>query len=279
MATRGGRIGPKITAAGTSGFWNMKDNQQEVGAGTWNPLGSQLNPAPSATALKNLGINTSGNYWIKPSNYPGPALNLWCDMLNLGGGWVLIGKGRQSNDNNGGWFGTENELNVSGLMQENAFSAGVSKVSSSFVNYLMNGTASGWQNANANNYLVVNRISNANDGYSGVGDSYYHKVTNQATFAWVNQFGSTPDNANSATGTGVNRRYASTWLSGLQVSTDSSGFGDNDFGSGNGTGRLFTWHWTGHGAFHGWSSGNSEGRGFQNTTENHAIQFVQLWAR
>ncbi len=242
---------------------------------------TEASAAPSAVYLRDtIGITTSGNYWIKPTGYSGSAKLLWCDMTNLGGGWVLIGKGRQSNDNSGGWFGTNNELSVSGLLQANAFSAGISKVDQEFVNRLMNGTTSGWTNGNANNYLVANRISNAADGYSGIGDSFYHKITNQAQFAWVNQFGSaTPVDGPSHTGSGVNRRYAGTWLSGGQTAGDVSGFTDNDFNSNNGTARLFTWHWSGHGAFHGWSSGSSEGRGFQNGNEGHAIQFVQLWAR
>lgn len=271
------------SSRGASGVWSLKKHRNFR-------LGNNLPPAldgstealaaPSALYLRNeLDVRTSGNYWIKPSNYPGAAVQVWCDMTNLRGGWVLIGKGRQSNDNSGGWFGTENELNVSGLLQANAFSAGVSKLSSSFVNYLMNGTANGWKNFDGENYLVANRISNATDGYSGVGDSYYHKITNQSAFAWVNQFGSTPVDTQPATGTGINMRFPSIWLGGTQTATTVSGFIDNDFASGNGTARLFTWHWSGHGAFHGWSSGNSEGRGFQNTTENHAIQFVQLWAR
>jgi hypothetical protein len=268
---------------GASGIWSLKKHRGFK-------LGNNLPPAldgstealaaPSALYLRNeLEIRTSGNYWIKPTGYSGAAVLLWCDMTNLGGGWTLIGKGRQSSDNSGGWFGTNNELSLSGLQQANAFSAGISKVSSSFVNYLMNGTASGWKNFDGENYLVANRISNATDGYSGIGDSFYHKITNQSAFAWVDQFGSTPTDGGTNAGTGVNRRYPNIWLGGTQTSTDVSGFRDNDFGSGNGTARLFTWHWSGHGAFHGWSSGSTETRGFQNGSEAHAIQFVQLWAR
>jgi hypothetical protein len=266
-----------------TGIWSLEKNRNATMGGNWpgmiNGL-TEATAAPSPSYLKNtLGYTSSGNYWIKPTGYSGAAVLLWCDMTNLSGGWALIGKGRQSSDNSGGWFGTENELSVSGLQQANAFSAGISKVSSSFVNYMMNGTSTGWQNANTNNYLVVNRINNATDGYGGIGDSFYHKITNQSAFAWVNQFGSSPTDVQNAAGTGVNQRYASTWLSGGQVASTVSGFNDNDFGSGNGTGRLFTWHWSGHGVNHGWSSGSTETRGFQNGSEGHAIQFVQLWAR
>jgi hypothetical protein len=241
---------------------------------------TELKAAPSADFLrKELNITTSGNYWIKPIGYSGTAKLLWCDMTNLGGGWVLIGKGRASTDNNSGWFGTNNELSVTGLQQANAFAAGISKVDQEFVNRLMNGTTSGWTNSNPNNYMVVNRINNATDGFSGIGDSYFHKVTNQAQFLWVNQFGSTPTDNAIQSGTGINRRYPGIWLTGAQTAGDASNFIDNDFGSGNGTARLFTWHWSGHGALHGWSSGASEFRGQQNGSEGHALQFVQLWAR
>jgi len=236
--------------------------------------------ALSASSILTLNPSaTSGNYWIKPENYTGPAVLLWCEMSNLSGGWTLIGKGRQHNGNSGGWFGTESEINTSGLQQANAFSAGVSKVSSTFVNYLMNGTANGWDNSNNNNYLVVNRISNASDGYSGIGDSFYFKVTNESTFKWIAQFGRADDNQTTYTGSGVNRRYNSTWLTGGQYGSTSSTFSDNYYGGNNSTNRLFTWHWTGHNVYHGWSSGQSENRGFVYSNEGHAIQFVQLWAR
>ena len=282
-------VGGNFTAGGdTANYYYVENvydtanfNISRIKGGVVPNDGSTENrAAPSAAYLRNdLGITTSGNYWIKPTGYSGTAKLLWCDMTNLGGGWVLIGKGRQSSDNNGGWFGTESELSVSGLLQANAFSGGISKVDQEFVNRLMNGTTSGWTNGNANNYMVANRISNASDGYAGIGDSFYHKVTNEAQFRWINQFGSTPTDQQPASGTGVNRRYAGTWLSGGQTAGDASSFTDNDFASGNGTARLFTWHWSGHGPFHGWSSGASEGRGFQTSGEAHALQFVQLWAR
>ena len=264
----------KVTTI-TSGTGNISFAPNKIFDGS-----TEQRAAPSAEFLRTeFNITTSGNYWIKPTGYSGTAKLLWCDMTNQGGGWVLIGKGRASDDNNGGWFGTNNELSVTGLRQENAFAAGISKVDQEFVNRLMNESTSGWNNSNSRNYMVVNRISNATDGFSGIGDSFYHKVTNQAQFSWVNQFGSTPNDQQIASGTGVNRRFNSTWLGGGQYGSDGSNFIDNYYGGGNDTNRLFTWHWTGHANLHGWSSGSTEFRGQMAGSEGHALQFVQLWAR
>ena len=234
----------------------------------------------SATQLMmDNGYTGTGNYFIKPQGYSGQAEQLWCDFTHLGGGWVLIGKGRQSNDYNGGWFGTEAAINTSGLLQANAADAGISKVSSEFVNYLMNSSASGWTNSSPDNYLIANRINNANDGYGGVGDSWKIKITNETQFKWMGQFGDTGMNAQSNTGYGQVQRWGDTWLSGSNTySWDNMRV--NDMGDNDGR-RMFNWHWDGHGDYHGWSAGagTGAGYGFMNGGEQHPLQFVQLWAR
>jgi hypothetical protein len=240
-------------------------------------------PATSGLDVLNQGLPT-GNYWIKPTGYSGSAEYLWVDNTNQGGGWVLIGKGRQSSSDSGGWFGTDNAITTDGLTSTNALSAGVSKVSASFVNYLMNGTASGWSSGNANNYLVANRINNATDGYSGLSGSSKIKVTNTTTFSWVNQFGgTTSDNQTNITGSGLWYGYSGTWLSGTNWWSTNSGVIndalDRGYTSNNNEQRWFQWHWSGHGSYHGWSSGNGITTGFQNGSEYHAIQFMHLWAR
>lgn len=239
---------------------------------------SPATAATSATQLKTVnGYTISGNYWIKPTGYTGAAQKVWVEFDRDGKSYVLIGKGRQSNDVSGGWFGTDSELATGGLLQENASSAGISKLSAEFVNFLMNGTADGWTNSDAENYLVVNRIATATDGYEGIGDSFKLKVTSSTRFTWVNQFGSANIDG-WPNGLGELTRYSTQWMTGTNDGTSTDRLADNWFGC-NCAPRLFTFQWAGHGSYHGWSSGDQEARGFVNTDERHAIQFVQLWLR
>jgi hypothetical protein len=237
---------------------------------------TELTAGTSASQLKSMnGYTGSGNYWLKPSSYPGPARRVWIEFDRSGESYVLIGKGRQSNEINGGWFGTDLELAVGGLLQENASAAGISKLSGEFVNYLMNNTADGWDNSDVQNFMVANRIDTATDGYGGAGDSFKIKVTSSTRFTWVDQFGSANGGPN---GSGEITRYLTQWMTGTQMGPYARGLSDNYFDC-NCTSRLFTWQWGGHGSYHGWSSGQSEWRGFVNAGEGHAIQFVQLWMR
>ena len=220
----------------------------------------------------------AGNYWIKPTGYTGAAQKVWVEFDRGGESYVLIGKGRQSDEMNGGWFGTDNELATDGLLQENASAAGISKLSADFVNRLMNGTVDGWNNSDAKNYLVVNRIATASDGYSGIGDSFKLKVTSSNRFTWVSQFGATTGGQSGPIGSGSITRYSDQWMTGTSDGSNTGGLADNGFGC-NCTRRLFTWQWSGHGSYHGWSSGVGETRGFVAYGEQHAIQFTQLWLR
>lgn len=240
------------------------------------PVGTATNPATSGVILKNLGF-PSGNYYIKPTNYSGAAVNCYVDNTNQGGGWVLIGKGRQSSDNSNGWFGTDNAVNEGQTNSATWNNPTVSHVSSSFVNYLMGGTSTGW--SNSGKYMIINRRQDCEDNLGGVGDSFYHQITNQSSFTWVNQFGSTPVDTQPSTASGTNIRYNALWLAGGQYGSTASGFMDNYYGGGNDSNRLFTWHWSGHGSYHGWSSGSTEFRGFQNATEGHALQHVHVWIK
>jgi hypothetical protein len=112
-----------------------------------------------------------------------------------------------------------------------------------------------------------------------VGDSWKIKITNETAFKWIDQFGSAGMNAQSQTGYGKVERWDNSWLSGNRNYIWDN-IRINDMGDNDGR-RLFTWHWDGHGAYHGWSAGHNIGQsgGFLNGNEGHALQFVQLWAR
>jgi hypothetical protein len=220
-------------------------------------------------------------------------------MTNQGGGWVLIGAGRASNNDSGGWFGSNAESNTGYLVSSTYKTCPnntIAKVSAEFVNYLMNGTASGWQNGNANNYLIINRISDATDGLGsignfgngGVGDSVQGKITNDATFKWVQYIGgTTTDNSGLITGTGAFTRYSQNWLNGsITGATNAVNMVDNDWGGSNDWRRAFTWHWSGHGPWHGISagstvlgSGQGQSGGFTQGSEGHAIQYCHWFIR
>lgn len=45
--------------------------------------------APSAYAIRSLGVTTNGYYWIKPTG-TSTAYQVHCDMTNNGGGWMLM---------------------------------------------------------------------------------------------------------------------------------------------------------------------------------------------
>ena len=76
------------------------------------PLGSQSNPAISATAIINAGASTGdGYYWIKPTASSQPKY-VYCDMSTDGGGWMLLINARA---NNGGQYYGDNEHGLSSV--------------------------------------------------------------------------------------------------------------------------------------------------------------------
>ena len=78
-------------------YYNSTDNKLKAWDGTaWEDvgavaLGSELNPAYSGKHLKDAGVTTSGDYYIKPNGYTGAAIECYVDMDVAGGGWVLCG--------------------------------------------------------------------------------------------------------------------------------------------------------------------------------------------
>ena len=83
-----------------STYFNTTDNalkiygsNSEWGSVAFSALGTQQNPAPSAAAILADDPNASdGIYWFKPNGYTGDAFEVYCDMTNYGGGWMIVSK-------------------------------------------------------------------------------------------------------------------------------------------------------------------------------------------
>jgi len=90
---------PSNPSQGLLGF-NTETLTLELWDGTrWGELGetgadgsTAARAATSAVAIKELNANaTDGVYWIKPTNWSGDPIQVYCDMTTDGGGWMMIG--------------------------------------------------------------------------------------------------------------------------------------------------------------------------------------------
>jgi hypothetical protein len=213
-------------------------------------------PAINGKQILQAGL-PSGNYRIQPvgqSEY-----TLYVDNNNQGGGWVLIGKGRQ--ENVGAWA-SPNDYNTSELVSSTSTNTTVAKLNNNFINALIGGS---WSN---NMQFLMNRTE--------VGDSFRFSVPNNRVFAWYDFNNDVQDSQISFVGD--LSRYTGHWWSGSN-SYSVSNVNISDYGNDNGTGRTFSWRWSGHSPWRGWSAGSSVTTGFQVGSEAHAIQTVQIYVK
>lgn len=222
---------------------------------------SPYNPAESGLQLFYAGL-PSGNYWIKPQSYSGSPKFLYVDNINQGGGWVLIAKGRESDDANGWWADTS--YNEHELVSQAIGTVMLGRVDAAFINSLWGGS---WT---ANSQFLVNR-SEAND-------SFRYLLPTSRSFSWTD-FGSTSDNFTSPVNATTMQRGSSQWLGGTVTTANNVAFRDWYATGANDVTRIFSAWWSGHGNFRGWSAGSTFTSGFQNGTEAHAIQRVQIYVK
>lgn len=108
-------------------------------SGAPGPLGSSSESAAASCweIKKTLPSSGNGVYWLYTPAMPAPE-RFYCDMTTDGGGWVLVGRGRQGWDllhEGQGWW-SQLRTNISG---PSAFKPGA--LSGDVINGLLNGTA------------------------------------------------------------------------------------------------------------------------------------------
>jgi len=222
---------------------------------------SSSTPAQSATQLKALYPSvTDGNYWYKPAGYSGAAVQLYTNFTNApsGKGLVLVARGRESTN----WW-DNNGQNTGGLTSTDlSVNTPIAVLPSTFVNSLIGGAWSALR-------MRVNRL-NASDSV------YIQGTQGGVAFQWYGYFAAAIDtNSPGATATGT--VYTNQWLGGAIKSGPSTVW--TDFGAANDCTRSFTWWWSGHGSYQGWSGGQTctPAGSFQAAGEGHAIELVNVY--
>jgi len=247
-------------------WWDLDNNvASDIGL-------TEASPATSGTQLKQVRPTfLSGNYYIQPPGHQ-PCL-VYVDMTNQGGGWVLVGIGRQGASNGVAWWNDAGGGSFStSLISENLSSNTVSYLPTSWIRAMIKGYS--W---NAMTGLLLNRTV--------AGDSFYLR-TSASNFKWSN-FGGTVDTQPGFATTIRYSRYAGQWLSSTLNYEFNNNFWSDTLSSGapvaNDVSRLFTWNWSGHSAggiqYSGWSAGASFTNGFQAGTEGHSIQQVNVFIK
>lgn len=216
----------------------------------------------------------SGNYYIQP---PGQACyQVYIDMTNQGGGWVLVARGRQGASDGIAWWNDAGAGTYStSLVSANLASDTVAYMPRDWIRALQGGQT--WNNFNG---MLCNRTV--------LGDSFYFYPYNSGPyqFSW-SSFGGATDTQPGFTTFLAYGRYTGQWLTGTNSYNFTNQYWTDTLSSGtpvaNDATRVFTWNWSGHIAggvqYSGWSAGAAVSTGFMAGSEGHAIQQVNVFVK
>ena len=271
--TRRGRrlLASTMAIAALAGFAPFAAPAVDVQASSASSLdgSTPADAAASCWEIKQLHPSRGdGVYWLWTAGLERPE-QFYCEMDHDGGGWVLIGRGRE------GWTFREYGQLTPQLIRENvtgpaAFAPG--SLSTELIDGLLDG-------------------GDASDLVDGV---RIRRATDTAGTSWQEVRWYLHDLASWSWGFGGGHRLSSWSIDGSagtgSNTQDSSLEMPGEVGAGNRSGtdfdRWFTFPWVGHGSVAGFAYGSGVGGSNSSTSylwelasENHAIPFAQVFIR
>ncbi|MGI8755458.1 MAG: fibrinogen-like YCDxxxxGGGW domain-containing protein [Acidimicrobiales bacterium] len=212
--------------------------------------------------------STDGLYWLLTNGLQRPS-QFRCDMTTAGGGWVLVGRGRQ------GWTFSPTGQGSPTTLRTTSDGAGAfapAALDTSTIAGLLNGVAV----SDLTDGIRLERATTAD----GTGRQDYRLFPKYRNWTWSLHGGQL---LNQVTVNGTTYAGSNTY----DTLGNKYGQTANGLAGHQGTDRLFTWPWVNHASQKGFSFGDGVAGGsnaassflWTSTTENDPIPFTRVWVR